>query len=146
MTVNLWFDRPILQSKFLGFVGGRMQWAFDKSQILADGGGHVSMVSSGADDLLRMENDALTELARAELIARAPAGRQSARLLRSVVVRESRATFSLAPGQPHRPGTVTPLRGFYLAGDWTDTGLPATIEGAVLSGHRAAAAILHRPN
>jgi uncharacterized protein with NAD-binding domain and iron-sulfur cluster len=61
-------------------------------------------------------------------------------------VREPRATMSLAPGGPGRPPTVTPLAGFYLAGDWTDTGLPATIEGAVLSGHRAAEAVLaNRP-
>jgi predicted NAD/FAD-dependent oxidoreductase len=61
------------------------------------------------------------------------------------VVREPRATFSLAPGPAWRPGPVTGLRGFYLAGDWTDTGLPATIESAVLSGHRAADALLAGP-
>ena len=54
-------------------------------------------------------------------------------------MRERRATFSLAPGQPPRPGTQTAVRGLLLAGDWVDTGLPATIEGAVVSGHRAAA-------
>jgi uncharacterized protein with NAD-binding domain and iron-sulfur cluster len=58
------------------------------------------------------------------------------------VIREKRATFSLAPGQPPRPGARTPLDGFYLAGDWTDTGLPGTIESAVVSGHRAAQAVL----
>jgi uncharacterized protein with NAD-binding domain and iron-sulfur cluster len=57
-------------------------------------------------------------------------------------VREPRATFSLAPGEPPRPGTGTPVRGFYLAGDWIDTGLPGTIESAVASGHRAAEAAL----
>jgi phytoene dehydrogenase-like protein len=57
-------------------------------------------------------------------------------------VREPRATFSLAPGAPPRPGPRTPLPGFYLAGDWTDTGLPGTIEGAVRSGHAAADALL----
>jgi uncharacterized protein with NAD-binding domain and iron-sulfur cluster len=53
-------------------------------------------------------------------------------------VREKRATFSLAPGQPARPATATDLPGFALAGDWIDTGLPGTIESAVVSGHRAA--------
>jgi uncharacterized protein with NAD-binding domain and iron-sulfur cluster len=66
--------------------------------------------------------------------------------MRSVVVREHRATFSLLPGAPTRPGTETPLSGFYLAGDWTDTGLPGTIESAVVSGHRAAEAVIRRVN
>jgi len=61
---------------------------------------------------------------------------------RGLVVREPRATFSLAPGQPPRPPTRTAVEGLSLAGDWVDTGLPATIEGAVVSGHRAAAAAL----
>ena len=56
----------------------------------------------------------------------------------SRVIREPLATFSLAPGQPPRPGTRTPVRGLYLAGDWIETGLPGTIESAVISGHRAA--------
>jgi len=59
-------------------------------------------------------------------------------VLGAVAVREKRATFSLAPGQPARPGPTTPVTGLLLAGDWTETGLPATIEGAVASGHRAA--------
>jgi uncharacterized protein with NAD-binding domain and iron-sulfur cluster len=57
------------------------------------------------------------------------------------VVREPNATFSLAAGQPVRPGVHTGVQGLLLAGDWTDTGLPATIEGAVVSGHAAAAAV-----
>jgi len=61
-----------------------------------------------------------------------------ARLAGATVVREPRATFSLAPGQPARPGTRTPVRGLLLAGDWIETGLPATIESAVRAGHRAA--------
>jgi len=78
------------------------------------------------------------------LVTALPAAR-AARLLRSLVVRERRATFSLAPGQPPRPGTRTPVRGLLLAGDWVDTGLPATIEGAVVSGHRAAQCIQSGP-
>ena len=65
-------------------------------------------------------------------------GIRPARLLRATVVREPKATFSLAPGQPRRPETKTPVRGLLLAGDWIETGMPATIESAVRSGHRAA--------
>ena len=64
------------------------------------------------------------------------------RLLRGAAIRERRATFSLAAGEPPRPATGTAVPGFFLAGDWIDTGLPATIESAVVSGHRAAAAAL----
>ena len=73
----------------------------------------------------------------AEITAALPLARQ-ATLRRAVVVRERRATFSVAPGQPPRPGTRTGVPGLFLAGDWIDTGLPATIESAVISGHRAA--------
>jgi len=69
---------------------------------------------------------------------------RAATLRRATVIREPRATFSLAPGQPRRPATVTPIRGLYLAGDWIETGLPATIESAVRSGHQAADAVLAR--
>ena len=90
-----------------------------------------------------MTNDQLIALAHEEVTASLPLTR-GATLVRGTVVREKRATFSLAPGQPPRPGAETPVRGFYLAGDWTDTGLPATIEGAVESGHRAAELVTGR--
>ena len=61
---------------------------------------------------------------------------------KGLAVREKRSTFSLAPDAPPRPQTTTPVEGFFLAGDWIDTGLPATIESAVVSGHRAAAAVV----
>ncbi len=65
---------------------------------------------------------------------------------RSLVLREPSATFSCDPATAHlRPGPETPLGGLYLAGDWTATGLPATIEGAVLSGRRAARLIAGNP-
>jgi zeta-carotene desaturase len=91
--------------------------------------------------LINQTNQAITELAVRQLQATLPSVRSS-RLLRSVVIRERRASFSVAPGVPARPRARTPIEGFYLAGDWTDTGLPATIEGAALSGHRAAAELL----
>jgi uncharacterized protein with NAD-binding domain and iron-sulfur cluster len=77
-----------------------------------------------------------------ELGAALPATR-SARVRKAVAVREKRSTFSLAPGAPPRPHTETPINGLLLAGDWIETGLPATIESAVISGHRAAALAAH---
>jgi zeta-carotene desaturase len=139
-TVNLWFDRQVMEAPSLGLPGRAFQWIFDKRQVFGDGASHLSCVSSGATALASRTNEELSALALTELRQALPAV-VSARLLRSVVLRERRATFSLAPGAPARPPCNTAVRGLLLAGDWTDTGLPATIEGAVLSGHRAAAAV-----
>jgi hydroxysqualene dehydroxylase len=141
VTVNLWFDRPVTSHSFVGLPGRAMQWVFDKRAILGDGSSHLSLVSSGATALVGQGNQELVDLAVAELTAAVPAAR-GAVLRRAVVVREKRATFSVAPGQPPRPPVETAIPGLFLAGDWIDTGLPATIEGAVVSGHRAAAAAL----
>jgi uncharacterized protein with NAD-binding domain and iron-sulfur cluster len=137
VTVNLWFNRRIIDEPFIGLPGRVMQWVFDKRLVFGDDASHLSLVSSGADAIVARTNDELIQLAHQELYEAMPDVR-TATLLRASVVREPRATFSLAPGQPERPATDTGVRGFYLAGDWIDTGLPATIESAVRSGHRAA--------
>ena len=137
VTANLWFDREVLPAPFVGLPGRTFQWVFDKRQVLGDSAAHLSLVSSGAESVVTASNETLAALARDELMAALP-GARAAVLRRSLVVRERRATFSLAPGQPERPGARMPVEGLLLAGDWTETGLPATIEGAVLSGHRAA--------
>jgi squalene-associated FAD-dependent desaturase len=141
VTVNLWFDRTVLDEPFVGLPGRTFQWMFDKREVFGTAASHLSLVSSGAEAVFRRTNEQLIAEAFAELIDAMPSLR-NARLVRGSVVREPRATFSLAPAQPARPRTETGLRRVVLAGDWTDTGLPATIEGAVLSGHRAADAII----
>jgi hypothetical protein len=133
VTVNLWFDRALVDEPFIGLPGRTMQWAFAKAS-------HLSLVSSGAEAIVRQTNADLIAMAHGELLDALPASR-TARLTRATVIREPRATFSLAPGQPVRPPAETDVRGLVLAGDWIDTGLPATIESAVRSGHRAAAAV-----
>ena len=137
VTVNLWFDRPLLAEPFVGLPGRAMQWVFDKRSVLGGDASHLSVVSSGASPLVALTNEDLIRTAHEELLDALP-GARAAQLLRATVIREPRATFSLAPGQPARPHTGTPVRGLYLAGDWTATLLPATIESAVRSGHRAA--------
>jgi len=137
VTVNLWFDRRVLDLPFLGLPGRAMQWVFDKRLVLADETSHLSLVSSGAADILAETNIELVHRAHAELLEALPDVR-AAKLLRATVVREPRATFSLAPGEPARPSTETGVQGLLLAGDWIETGLPATIESAVRSGHMAA--------
>jgi hydroxysqualene dehydroxylase len=141
VTVNLWFDRPVTSSTFVGLPGRAMQWVFDKRALFGESSSHLSLVSSGAGALVNRRNEELVALALEELKAALPLVR-SATLRRAVVVREKRATFSVAPGQPARPATRTSIPGLFLAGDWIETGLPATIESAVVSGHAAADAVV----
>jgi squalene-associated FAD-dependent desaturase len=140
VTVNLWFDRPVTSSTFVGLPGRAMQWVFDKRALFGETASHLSLVSSGASAIVDRSNEELADLALHELKAALPSVREAG-LRRAVVVREKRATFSVAPGQPLRPKTTTSLPGLFLAGDWIDTGLPATIESAVVSGHAAAVAV-----
>lgn len=140
VTVNLWFDRRVLETPFVGLPGRAMQWIFEKRLIVGDAASSLSLVSSGASEIVSRSNDQLVALALSELHDAMPATR-AATLKHATVVRERRATFSLAPGQPLRPGAETTLAGLVLAGDWTDTGLPGTIESAAASGHVAASLI-----
>jgi hydroxysqualene dehydroxylase len=141
VTVNLWYDREVMSDVFAGLPGRTLQWVFDKRLAFGGTASHLSLVSSGATEMAARSNGELTALAATE-VGQALPGARGARLVRATVIREKRATFSLAPGQPPRPGPRTDVDGLFLAGDWTDTGLPATIEGAVVSGHAAARAIL----
>jgi len=141
VTVNLWYDRQVMQDTFVGLPGRTMQWVFEKRVAFGEETSHLSVVSSAADAIAGTSADDLVDLAAAEIAGALP-GARHARRLRGTVIREKRATFSLAPGQPPRPCTITPIEGLALAGDWIDTGLPGTIESAALSGHWAAQAVL----
>jgi hydroxysqualene dehydroxylase len=138
VTVNLWYDRQVMTEAFVGLPGRTMQWVFDKRIAFGGTASHLSLVSSGASAIVSQNNDELSALAAREVESSLP-GARGVWPVRATVVREKQATFSLAPGQPQRPPVRTAVSGLYLAGDWTDTGLPATIEGAVISGYRAAA-------
>jgi hydroxysqualene dehydroxylase len=153
VTINLWFDRVVTDRPLIGLPGRTLQWVFDKRAVFGppspasarQAATHLSLISSGAEAVVARGNQELIDLALAEVSEALPAVR-SATLLRGVVVREKKASFSVAPGQPSRPLTRTGVPGLFLAGDWIDTGLPATIEGAVISGHWAAAAALESIN
>jgi squalene-associated FAD-dependent desaturase len=138
VTVNLWFDRAVMQEPLVGLPARNFQWIFDRRAIIGGDASHLSLVSSGAEAIVSQSNEELTAIALKEVRDALPAAR-SATLRKSLAVREKRSTFSLASDAPPRPGTLTAIEGFLLAGDWIETGLPATIESAVVSGHRAAA-------
>ena len=142
VTVNLWYDRRVMEEPFVGLPGRSMQWIFDKRLAFGSSTSHLSLLASGADALATEGADALVARAARD-VAEALPGARGATLVRGTVIREKHATFSLAAGQPARPQTRTAVSGLFLAGDWIDTGLPGTIESAAVSGHAAALAILN---
>jgi squalene-associated FAD-dependent desaturase len=142
ISLNLWLDREISGLEFAGLRGTALQWFFNKGKILRSGEHYVSLVISGAHGHIQREKDELLDLALGELRELFPAARE-AKVLHSLAVKERFATFSpTVEAVQLRPSAVTPVEGLYLAGDWTQTGLPATIEGAVRSGYTAAAEIM----
>ena len=123
---------------FTGFIGTTTQWLFNKRRIFAAHGaahpGYLSFVISGARDLVDHSNDDLLEIVLADLHAMIPASRE-AKVLKALVLKEKHATIAPDPASDLiRPPVATPIPNVFLAGDWIQTGLPATIESAVLSG------------
>jgi squalene-associated FAD-dependent desaturase len=141
VSAHLWYDRPVLRQPFVGLIGTTTQWLFNRSRLLGienDGGQCVSAVISGDREVAGWETGRIAAAVDADVRAVLPA----ARLAQAVVVKEKHATIAPTPAAERlRPPTETPIAGFVLAGDWIATGLPPTIESAVVSGHRAAAAL-----
>ena len=104
VTVNAWFDRPIVDRLLVGLPGRRFQWVFDKGAIFENGASHLSLVSSGASSWPPSRTRHSSQCALTELREAVPAAR-TATLRRASAVRERRATFSLAPSAPPRPQT-----------------------------------------
>ena len=116
-----------------------MHWLFTPPMQPASGL-YVTLVASGAHELASKPADEILRIARRELGRYVPVTRDL-EAADELVVKEPHATFAATPEeQPHRLGARTPVANLFLAGDWTDTGLPATLESAVWSGECAAAA------
>jgi len=134
--IHLFFDRPrnVIPVPHAALTDSPLHWVFDK-------GDHLHGVISGAHALVDKPADEIAQLAVAEIHRHFPSSR-GAKLARHRVVKEKRATFAITPGSDAlRPTTTGAIGNLLLAGDWTDTGWPATMEGAVRSGYRAAAAV-----
>ena len=149
--VHLWFDRPVCPFDHVATPGRFIHWVFNHTAIQgrrgttsegADKGQYLQIVISAAYDLLAMDRTAIRDAVLADLAGMWPSVRE-ARLERWWVVTEHGATFAARPGvDACRPPQRTPIDGLFLAGDFTDTGWPATMEGAVRSGYLAAQGIL----
>ncbi len=134
--IHLWFDRPITDLPHATLLDRTIQWMFNKS-----GGRYIELVVSASRGLVETKREDVIALALRELAEYFPAVKQAV-LEKSHVVKEVRATFSAKPGlEAHRPVSRTSIPNLFLAGDWTRSGWPATMEGAVRSGYLAAEAL-----
>ncbi|MGB9482328.1 MAG: hydroxysqualene dehydroxylase HpnE [Candidatus Dormiibacterota bacterium] len=151
VNLHLFTDRPFLPGPVVTAPGSPLQWLFDRSQLgeeelVLDGQPvfHSAISLSAAEELIGTAETTITESLWRLCQDLFPAARR-ARLRHSRVTREAAATFAAVPGSAAaRPGPTTPLEGLWLAGNWTDTGWPATMEGAVRSGRSAAGAAAGR--
>ncbi len=144
ISILLWFDRQITDLDHAWLLDTTIQWFFNKSRIRGSAqeqGSHVELVIAGSKREIGLSRQAILEPALAELARFFPeAGK--AKLIKSGILKEARATFSVVPGlDSFRPAQTTPLPNLYLAGDWTRTDWPSTMEGAVRSGRLAAGAL-----
>lgn len=145
--IHLWFDRQISDLDHAVLLDRTIQWMFHKSRLQPirtqssngnSGGSYIELVVSSSKSLIDKSRNEIVELALAEVREFFP-GARSANLVKSTVIKEVNATYSPRPGiDAHRPSATTGWQRVFLAGDWTATGWPATMEGAVRSGYHAA--------
>ncbi|MCU1321570.1 MAG: squalene-associated FAD-dependent desaturase [Acidobacteriaceae bacterium] len=144
-TVHLWYDRDVTEMDHAVLLDTRIQWVFAKSRIRrwgAERGSYLELVISASWAELGMGREEILASALRELELFFPKVRE-ARLVKSGVLKEARATFSVVPGlDAFRPEQRTEWPGLFLAGDWTATEWPSTMEGAVRSGRLAAGAVV----
>jgi zeta-carotene desaturase len=153
--VHFWFDRQVMAEPFLSLLDTTTQWIFNKSALYAGANGtgpaaaaasnkgqYLQLVISASYDFLQKPRQEIIDLCLKEVRHALPAARE-ANLLKATVIKEAAATFSPQPGVDRwRPTQQSSIGGLFLAGDWTATGWPATMEGAVRSGYLAAEAVL----
>jgi zeta-carotene desaturase len=160
-SVHLWYDRPVMEGPYLALIDYTTQWIFNKTRLYAatdaanetNGNGtrrkqtngtgqYLQIVISASYDLVPRARQEIIDLCCGELAQILPATRD-AKLLKATVIKEVHATFSPAPGVDQwRPAQQSGVANLYFAGDFTRTGWPSTMEGAVRSGYLAAEAVL----
>lgn len=146
--IHLWFDRQISDLDHAVLLDRTIQWMFHKSRLQpmrakdgAPAGSYIELVVSSSKSLIEKSRNEIVDLALSEVREFFPVAR-NANLVKATVIKEVNATYSPRPGiDAHRPTPITNWKHVFLAGDWTATGWPATMEGAVRSGYLAAEAL-----
>ncbi|MBI3193402.1 MAG: oleate hydratase [Ignavibacteriae bacterium] len=153
VSIHLWFEKEFMEEDFVGLIDMKLQWIFNRRRLMWDSiplghenksTSYISAVISGAyEEVLSSKKELLT-LAMNDINKVYPETKNR-KPLHSIIIKEKRATFSPTNEiEPFRPNTVSPVEHLFLAGDWTNTELPATIEGAVKSGFEAANSFINK--
>jgi zeta-carotene desaturase len=148
--IHLWFDRQITDLDHAVLLDRTIQWMFHKSRLQpgrrqsadeSPKGSYIELVVSSSKTLIDKSRSEIVDLALSEVREFFPGAREAS-LVKSTVIKELNATYSPRPGiDDYRPAASTMWPRVFLAGDWTATGWPATMEGAVRSGYLAAEAL-----
>jgi squalene-associated FAD-dependent desaturase len=146
ISVYLWFDNDIFDFEFAGIINSKLHWIFNKRRITGISNieypGFITLVISAANELIKLSSNEIKEMCMNELTIVFPE-LEKLQLLHFRVIKEKMATFETNPDiEIMRLPNITPIKNLFIAGDWTDTKLPATIEGASLSGKTAAKLII----
>jgi squalene-associated FAD-dependent desaturase len=147
--IHLWYDREITPLPHAVLLDRTIQWMFHKSKFHESkenggAGSYVELVVSASKSLVQKSREEILELATRELAEFFPAVKE-AKVIKTAVIKEIYATYAILPGlDKYRPHAKTPWPNIFLAGDWTATGWPATMEGAVRSGYLAAEALTEK--
>ncbi len=145
VAVHLWYEQLVMDERVTAFLDLGLEWVFNDSALRntsRSGRQHIVVSLSAADEWASLSKQQVLERVESAMDASFPKARTT-RLLNSSVVKTLEATIKVEPGsQELRSGPVTEIPGFFIAGDWTDTKLPATMEGAVQSGNVAATQVI----
>jgi zeta-carotene desaturase len=140
-SVHLWFDREITELEHAVLLDREIHWMYNQSKLQGRGGHYIELVVSATRAFAALPREAAIQQALRELAEFFPRVKE-AKLLKSALVKEMHATFGVPPGiDSARPGPASPWPHLFLAGDWTATGWPSTMESAARSGHLAAEAL-----
>ncbi len=140
-TIHLWYDRDVVGMDHAALLDTTIEWMFAKGRIRGTDDGYVELTISASHAQLRQSPEEILRAALLEFEGSFPEARRAV-LRKTLVLKEAKATFSVLPGLDRfRPEQKTGVPGLVVAGDWTRTGWPSTMEGAVRSGYLAAEAV-----
>ena len=145
IAIHLWFDKIIMNQEFLALLESPIQWVFNRNKIEEKPNSqkqHLCISISGASDLINLSKNELIKLSLKEINKYFP-NANSSKLIHSIVIKQPNATIRHLPNSyEYRPESKTSIKNLFLAGDWTKTGWPSTMEGAVKSGFDSSAALI----